>query len=142
MASRGAREPRPPGGWSAAGSEAVGEPAQAQAARKHLGRAIVLAVSGCVVAGVTAAGGLVPHAGADWIEAAGRQQCVGEAALLLRLVGRQREIVRVERTFGHASRARRARVRRRAAEAGKSEERIWLDSHVNFLFVRGWSARR
>jgi hypothetical protein len=142
MASRGARERRPPGGWSAAGSEAVGEPAKAQAARGHLGHAIVLAVSGCLVAGITAAGELVPHSGADWIEAAERQQCVGQAALLLRLVGRQREIVRVERAFGHASRARRARVRRRAAEAGKGEERIRLDSHVNFLIVRCWSARR
>jgi hypothetical protein len=120
---------------SAAGAHAIGEHAEAQAAREQLGPTASQAAPRGEVAGVAAAGELVPNTRADRHESAGGQERVREPALLLGLLGRDREVVRVEWPHDLDGRARRARIRRGAVQAGKREVWVLLDGHVEFPIV-------
>jgi hypothetical protein len=126
----------PQAGSSVMRSDASGQPAQAEAARGHPSLAAVPGLAAVRVATrypvpcVAAGNGRVPAARARGREPPGGQQRVRDAAFLLRLFRGQGEVIGVERTGDFDGRARRARVRRRAVEAGEREVRIRQDSHV------------
>jgi len=84
-----------------------------------------------LVSGVAGAGGLALDPGADRRAAAGRKKRIREPSLVIGLLSRDREVVRVEGALDHDGWARRPRVRGCAVEAGKREVRILLDSHVD-----------
>lgn len=81
----GRADPAEPDRVSAAGADAIGEDAEAQAARERLGRTASQAGPGDQVAGVATAGELVPNTRADRHESAGGEECVREPTLLLGL---------------------------------------------------------
>jgi hypothetical protein len=128
-------DPVEPDRVSAAGSDAIREDAEAQATWERLGRSTSQPSACGEVAGVTAAGEIPLDTGADQSVADRRQERIGEPALLLGLLGRDREVVRVEGTHDLDGRARRARIRRGAVQAGKREVRVLLDCHVEFPIV-------
>jgi hypothetical protein len=128
-------DPAEPDRVSAAGADAIGEHAEAQAARKQLGPTASQVAPRGEVAGVAAAGEVPLDTRADRPMAARPQERIGEPALLLGLLSRDREVVRVEGAHDLDGRARRARIRRGTVQAGKREVWVLLDCHVEFPIV-------
>jgi hypothetical protein len=128
-------DPAEPDRVSAAGADAIGEDAEAQAAREQLGRTASQAAPGDQVAGVATAGEIPLDTRADRSVAARRQERIREPALLLGLLGRDREVVRVEGAHVLDGRARRARIRGGAVQAGKREVWVLLDCHAESPIV-------
>src|ERR1035437_8474319 len=101
---------------SAARADAIGEDAEADSARDEPEVRAGLVGRG-LVARVATPGELAPG-NARRGEAAGREQRIGKPALLVRLLGRDRQVVRAGRTRALAGRPRGTRVRGGPVEAG------------------------
>jgi hypothetical protein len=128
-------DPAVPDRVSTSSANPIGEDAEAQATRDQVRRAVGAAVPGGVVARIPGAGELAPDSRADWHAATRSEEGLREPALLLGLLGRDREVIRVEGTLDLDGRARRARIRRGAVQAGKREVWVLLDCHVEFPIV-------
>src|ERR1035437_466398 len=114
---------------SAARADAISEDAEADSARDEPGLRAELVGRG-LVARVATPGELAPG-NARRGEAPGREQRIGKPTLLVRLLGRDRQVVRVDGTRCLDGRPRGTRVRGGPVEAGEREIRILLDSHVD-----------